>query len=103
MTSPNAGLSVSPSGVVTTTGTLAAGGYTVSGTDANGLGDTGTWSYTLTVTAVTMTQVPRPPAPRRPPTRPASATSWRVTSSNGTVTFTATSPPAGASVSPPGR
>jgi uncharacterized repeat protein (TIGR02543 family) len=40
---------VSSTGVITTTGTLAAGPYTVSGTDRDTSGDTGTWTYTLTV------------------------------------------------------
>ena len=53
VTSPSApaGLSVSPAGAVSTTGTLAVGSYAVSGTDRDAEGDTGTWSYTLEVTA----------------------------------------------------
>ena len=43
-------------------GDLGRGSYTVSGTDANGIGDTGTWSYTLTVTGVNIPQGPRPRA-----------------------------------------
>jgi hypothetical protein len=51
VTSSNAHLKVSSSGLVTTvSGPLAAGNYTVSGTDSDSLGDTGTWTYTLTVT-----------------------------------------------------
>src|ERR1700723_1870167 len=47
-TSPNTNLDVSSSGVVTTSGgTLAAGNYTVSGTDTDAYGDSGTWSYHL--------------------------------------------------------
>ena len=45
-----------PSGAVSTSGTLNAGDYTVSGTDADGFGDTGTWTFTLHVTAVTIAQ-----------------------------------------------
>jgi putative nucleotidyltransferase with HDIG domain len=55
-TTPNANLAVASSGAVTTSGTLAAGSYTASGTDADSYGDTGTWSYTLTVVAVTINQ-----------------------------------------------
>jgi outer membrane protein assembly factor BamB len=49
-------LLVSSSGVVTTSGFLAAGTYTATGTTADGYGDTGTFTYTLTVTAVTIVQ-----------------------------------------------
>jgi len=52
----NSGLTVSPAGAIATTGTLAVNSYTVSGTDANDLGDSGTWSFTLTVTADTIPQ-----------------------------------------------
>ena len=48
-TSPSAGLSVSAGGVITTTGTLTQGAYTVSGTDSDSVNDSGNWSYTLTV------------------------------------------------------
>jgi uncharacterized repeat protein (TIGR02543 family) len=51
----SAALSVSSSGNITTTGTLKAGNYTVSGTDSDAQGDVGTWTYTLTVTAVVTT------------------------------------------------
>ena len=43
------GLKVSGRGVITTTGTLAAGSYTVSGTDSDASDNVGTWTYTLTV------------------------------------------------------
>jgi len=42
-------VSVSSAGAVTTSGTLATGTYTVSGTDSDGSGDAGTWTYILTV------------------------------------------------------
>ncbi len=49
---PNANLTVSSSGLVSTVGgPLVANDYTVSGSDSTALGDAGTWSYTLTVTA----------------------------------------------------
>ena len=50
------GLTVSPGGKITTTGTLAKGTYTATGTMADAFGDTGTFTYTLTVNAVTITQ-----------------------------------------------
>ncbi len=51
--SPNSVLTVSASGAISTTGALHAGTYSVSGTDTDTHGDSGTWSYTLSVTAVT--------------------------------------------------
>jgi hypothetical protein len=50
VTSSNSHLKVSGSGVITTLGSLITGNYTVSGTDIDSIGDTGTWTYTLTVT-----------------------------------------------------
>ncbi len=64
------GLTVSSSGGVTTTGTLAATTYTISGTDSDAYGDGGNWTYTLTVTAGKVTLVQSSPT-------------------NGTVTSTA--------------
>lgn len=56
-----AGLSVSPTGLVTSTATLAAGTYTISGTDSDPAGDSGTWTFTLgvgtTQAALTVTSV----------------------------------------------
>ncbi len=52
------GLTVSPSGAVATSGTLAAGMYVATGSDSDGYGDTGGWSYTLTVGSTSITQVP---------------------------------------------
>ncbi|HEY5266550.1 MAG TPA: InlB B-repeat-containing protein [Acidimicrobiales bacterium] len=45
------GLTVSASGLISTTGTLAVGAYSASGTDSDVEGDSGTWRYTLNVTA----------------------------------------------------
>ena len=50
------GLQVDLSGEVTTSDTLAVNTYTISGTDSDNYGDIGTWSYTLDVTAGTITQ-----------------------------------------------
>jgi hypothetical protein len=53
-----ASLRVSSAGVVTTTGKLAAGTYSISGTDSDKLGARGTWSFTLVVTALAPTGGP---------------------------------------------
>ena len=58
-------------------GHLAAGDYTVSGTDPDAHGDTGTWSYTLDVTPVTMPQVAATTGTATPATRAPSPRSWR--------------------------
>jgi hypothetical protein len=47
-----AGLAVSAGGLVTTTGSLSAQTYTVTGTTSDTAGDTGTYSYALTVQLV---------------------------------------------------
>jgi uncharacterized repeat protein (TIGR02543 family) len=60
VTSPNAHLAVSSSGKVTTTGPLAVGSYSISGTDADTAGGSGYWGFTLSVTA-TPTAVGGPP------------------------------------------
>ena len=52
-TTSSGGLSVSQSGDITTSGTLVAGIYTVSGTDSDSSGDSGTWTYSLTVSNIT--------------------------------------------------
>lgn len=44
-----AGVSISPTGLVTGASTLAVGTYTISGTDSDASGDSGTWAYTLYV------------------------------------------------------
>jgi len=56
VTTPNAHLDVSPSGVVTAVGgPLPEGRYEVSGTDSDGSGNVGTWRYTLVVNAGSIT------------------------------------------------
>jgi uncharacterized repeat protein (TIGR02543 family) len=58
ITSSSPALSVSPQGAITTSGTLLAGFYSVSGTDSDTNLDTGTWTFTLTVnTPITVTFV----------------------------------------------
>jgi hypothetical protein len=50
VTSSNTHLHISGGGAITTSGgPLSVGTYTVSGTDTDTYGDSGTWSYTLTV------------------------------------------------------
>jgi uncharacterized repeat protein (TIGR02543 family) len=56
-TESSTGLRVSGAGVITTTGALVAGSYTVSGTDRDGNGNAGSWTYTLTVSNRTVTVV----------------------------------------------
>lgn len=52
VTTPNAHLAVSPSGVVTIAGgPLSEGSYALSGTDSDGSGSVGSWKYVLVVTA----------------------------------------------------
>src|SRR6202034_3356380 len=51
---------VASDGSITPPSTLAVGSYTVGGTDADGAGDGGTWSFTLTVTPILL----HPGAPR---------------------------------------
>ena len=80
------GIKVSSSGVVTTTGALSAGTYTASGTDSDSSGDTGTWSFSLTVTATVITQVA--PTTGTTTTGKAFTSQLKVSGSNGTVTFT---------------
>jgi outer membrane protein OmpA-like peptidoglycan-associated protein len=45
-------VAVSSAGLISTTGPLSVGTYSVSGTDSDKIGDTGTWTFTLTVTAL---------------------------------------------------
>jgi hypothetical protein len=54
--SPN--LAVSSTGAVTTSGTLNEGTYTATGTTSDPAGDTGTFAYTLTVSAATILNKP---------------------------------------------
>ena len=97
--SPN--LTVSGSGGVTTSGPLAAGAYTVSGTDSDTNGDSGTWTYKLTVNGggVIGTTITQSSSTSGATTPAASATlqpvSITVANNTGPVTFTVTSNPDG--------
>ena len=53
-TSGSANVLVSASGAISTTSTLAAGTYTVSGTTSDANGDSGTFSYTLSIVPITL-------------------------------------------------
>ena len=82
-------LKVSPSGAVSAPATLAAGTYKAAGTARDTLGDTGSWSFALTVTASKLTQV----APTSATTTLGKAFSGQleVSGSRGTVTYTQSS------------
>ena len=79
------GIKVSSTGAVTTTGVLAVGTYTVSGTDSDSSGDTGTWSYSLTVSATAITQIA--PTTATTKTGKAFTAQLRISGSHGTVTY----------------
>ncbi|HEY5303657.1 MAG TPA: InlB B-repeat-containing protein [Acidimicrobiales bacterium] len=104
VSNPTPGVTISSSGGVSTTGALAANTYTVSGTDANGIGDTGTWAYTLTVNPNPVTTAPlRQSSPTTGVTTTVASGSFKpgpLTVSNGVgaVTFVATSTSAGLSI-----
>ena len=99
------GLVVSPTGAVSTSGTLAANTYTISGTDSDGYGDTGSWGYSLTVNAAAITQS-SPLSGSTTPGESATFTDQLATSGGvtGSVVFltTVSSSPPGLVVSPTG-
>jgi outer membrane protein OmpA-like peptidoglycan-associated protein len=106
---------VGTTGVIITTGQQAAGVYTVTGTDTDTQGDTGTWSYTLTVTSPSSGPPPPPSATTLVQTssttgaattdNSASFTAGPITVSHatGTVTFFTTSSSPALSVSAQGN
>ncbi len=79
-------LTVSPLGVVSTSHTLSAGTYTISGTTSDAGGDVGVFTYTLTVGLITQT------APLSGTVVNTSSASFKaqllVSGANGAVTFT---------------
>ncbi len=102
VTSPATGISVSSTGAISTTTTLAAGLHTLSGTDTDTGGDAGTWSLTLTVSTVTLAQA-APTSASVPTTASSTFTDQlHVTHSNGALTYAVTTPAAGISVSSSG-
>jgi len=90
-TSSNPSLNVSAGGAITLVSSpLGVGHYTVSGTDADGFGDAGTWTYTLTVTASLITQAKPTSDTTTVDGSGAYTTPLAVTGNNGTVSYTAT-------------
>jgi hypothetical protein len=102
VTSPATGVNVSSTGAVSTTGTLAANAYAVSGTDHDTDGDTGTWSFTLTVAAGSLTQAPPTSATVPVASSGTFTDQLAVSGANGAVTYTVTTPATGIDVSPSG-
>jgi uncharacterized repeat protein (TIGR02543 family) len=88
------GILVSPTGAVTTTGLLAVGTYSASGTDSDVTGDAGTWSYSLDVAASTIAQVSPTTGTTTVSGSLAFSDQLNVSGNNGAVTYatTATSP-----------
>jgi putative sterol carrier protein len=78
-------LTVSSSGKVSAPATLVAGAYKATGSARDTLGDTGTWSFALTVTATKITQVA--PATAMVATGKAFTGQLKVSGSHGTVTY----------------
>ena len=85
-TTANPAFTVSSTGAISAPGTLAVGTYTVSGTDSDTFGDTGSWSFTLTVTASSS-----PPPSGPPPSSPTPTT----TSASSAPTLTGITPGSG--------
>jgi hypothetical protein len=92
---------VSSSGAITTTGSLGAGSCTVSGTDSDPAGDTGTWTYILTINSIPVTPTPTPSttitqgAPMTGWTTPAASAAFKAhlatTGQGSSVSFVTTS------------
>ncbi len=101
VTSPPPGITVSTSGHISAVDTLVVGPYSLSGTDTDSLGNTGTWSYTLTVTPHVVTQG----APFSGTVTQGNPFTDQLTTTNGAspVTFSVTSPPPGITVSTSGH
>jgi hypothetical protein len=101
-TSSACGVAVSSSGAVSTSGTLPAGTCTVSGSDSDTFGDSGTWRFTLTVTPVSITQK----APKSGTTTKAASSAFtsqlETSDQNSAVSFVTSSRPCGLEVSSSG-
>ncbi len=78
---------VSSSGKVTVTGLLAKGSYSATGSDSDTHGDSGSWSYTLTVTATAITQVTPTSGTVSVPDSSAFTDQLATTGGTGTVTY----------------
>jgi len=78
-------------GAVSASGTpLPIGSYTVSGTDSDTLGDTGTWTYTLQITASLISQVVPTGSNTTVNNSATASDQLNVTGNNGAVTYIAT-------------
>lgn len=105
--------------MITTTGSLAAGSYTVAGTDSDTDGDTGNWTYTLTVlqsspggggggggpgggTSTIVQKSPTSGATTTPQSSSFSPGTIAVSNSHGAVTFVTTTASSGLAVSSSG-
>jgi hypothetical protein len=85
-------LTVSSSGAVSAPATLAVGSYTASGSDSDTSGDTGTWTFSLTVTSTTRTTITQgTPTTGTTTTGKAFTSQLTVSGSQGTVTYTQSS------------
>jgi hypothetical protein len=81
-------VTVSPSGAITIASGLADGSYSISGTDVDSVGDTGTWTFTLLITSGTLTQTSA--ASATVPDGTAYTGQLTVTNAVGTVSYTET-------------
>ena len=101
-TSSSSGLTVSTGGLIESTGTLDEGTYTASGTDADGSGDTGTWSYSLTVSATAIAQVTPTPGSTTPATSTGFTDTLSTTGGAGAIGYTQSVGSSSVVVSPAG-
>jgi hypothetical protein len=102
-TGGGAGIKVSSHGRITTTGTLATGTYTATGTMSDAFGDTGYFSYTLTSGGPPITQTAPTSGSVTVPGSAAFTDHLRTTGNRGPVTFTKTGGTAGLKVSSGGK
>ena len=94
---------VSPTGLITTSGTLAVGSYVVRGTMSDASGDTGTFFFSLRVgPAGTITQSPPTKTSTTTVTSATFTAQLSVTGSSGVVTYVQTSGAPAVVVSPTG-
>ena len=93
---------MSATGGVKAAKALAVGTYTVSGKDHDPLGDTGTWTFTLTVTTGAILQATPKSGSVAANAESGFSATLKTTGGTGAVTFTPTAPPTGVSVSSAG-
>lgn len=84
-TSESVGLLVFAGGALTTTGDLGVGSYTVSGTSSDASSNTGTWSFTLTVTSLINAEVSVTPSIQALPTGTEILVPFQIDSATGAV------------------